>query len=176
MKVLKFGLAILALLALLLLGGGLLLPSTFHLERSTLTQAPPDKVYPLVASPRQWKQWSAWNQRDPDMQIDYSGPESGAGAAWAWKSAREGNGRMEMTAVEPGRKVAYALYFPGFDQPSTGELRFEPDPEGTRITWTMDGDMGANPAWRWMGLLMNRMVGPDFDAGLANLKTLAEKT
>jgi uncharacterized protein YndB with AHSA1/START domain len=175
MKILKVGLGLVLLLAVLLVGGGLLLPSTYHLERSVVTQAPPDKVYPLVASPRQWKQWAVWNQRDPGMQIDYTGPESGAGAAWAWKSEKEGDGRMEMTAAEPGKKVGYALYFPGFDKPSTGELRFAPEAAGTRITWTMDGDMGGNPVWRWMGLMMDKMVGPDFDAGLNNLKALAEK-
>lgn len=176
MTILKVSLGIVVLLAALLVGGGLLLPGTFHLERSTVAQATPDQVYALVASPRQWKQWAVWNQRDPQMQIDYTGPESGAGAGWAWKSKQEGDGRMEMTAVEPGRQVSYALYFPGFDKPSTGALRFAPESGGTRITWTMDGDMGGNPVWRWMGLAMDRMVGPDFEAGLANLKTLAEKT
>jgi hypothetical protein len=54
-------------------------------------------------------------------------------------------------------------------------LRFTPDGTGTKVTWTMNGDMGSNPLFRWMALFMGRMVGPDFEAGLANLKALAEK-
>ncbi|HSI59443.1 MAG TPA: SRPBCC family protein [Ideonella sp.] len=175
MKFLKILIGIVAVLALVVFGGGLLLSPKFHIERSVVAQASPDKLYPLVASPRQWKNWSAWNQRDPAMTIEYTGPEAGTGAGWAWKSAQEGDGRMEMTAAEPGKRVGYALYFPDFDKPSTGELRFEPEGSGTRVTWTMDGDMGGNPAWRWMGLMMDKMVGKDFEAGLNNLKTLAEK-
>jgi len=175
MKFLKFLIGLIVLLAVILFGGGLMLSPTFHIERSVVVQASPDKLYPLVASPRQWKNWSVWNRRDPAMTITYTGPEAGPGAGWAWKSASEGDGRMEMTSAEPGKRVGYALYFPDFESASTGELRFEPEGAATRVTWTMDGDMGGNPAMRWMGLVMNKMVGPDFQAGLDNLKTLAEQ-
>lgn len=174
MKALKFlGIALL-LLAAVLLGGGLLLPRSFHLERSTVVNAPPDKPFALVAQPSRWKDWTVWNQRDPAMQIEYFGPASGAGAGWAWKSASEGDGRMTLTQVDPPKRVAYDLYFPDFDTTSTGDLSFVPEGAGTRVTWTMNGDMGPNPLWRWIGLFMGDMAGKDFDAGLARLKTLAE--
>ena len=82
---------------------------------------------------------------------------------------------MTLTAAEPGRQVAYDLYFPDMDSTSTGTLRFSPEGAATRVTWTMDGDMGKNPIGRWFGLMMDSMVGKDFDAGLARLKALAEK-
>jgi uncharacterized protein YndB with AHSA1/START domain len=174
MKWLKRGVvAVLALVALLF-GGGLLLSPEFTVTRSAQIQAPPGKVYALVASPRQWKAWSVWNQRDPAMKIEYSGPESGAGAAWAWQSQSEGDGKMSFTAAEPGQRVAYDLYFPDFGTTSKGELRFAADGGGTRVTWVMNGNMGRNPLWRWLALNADGMVGPDFEAGLARLKTLAE--
>jgi uncharacterized protein YndB with AHSA1/START domain len=169
-------LAILILaLAALLVGGGLLLSPRYHLERSVIVQAPADKVYALVADPHHWPQWTVWNQRDPAMAIHYFGAPSGEGAGWSWQSASQGDGKMTLTAVTPDQRVAYDLYFPEMDSTSTGDLRFELDGRGTRVTWSMDGDMGANPLHRWMGLMMDRLVGPDFEAGLANLKTLAEK-
>lgn len=176
MKVLKWLLiVVLALLGLLVVGGYLISPK-FTVTRSIMVQAPPDKVYPLVASPRHWKQWSVWNRRDPSMQIEYSGPESGVGARWSWRSKSEGDGTMTFTAAEPPRRVAYELYFPDFGTTSAGDLAFTPEGSATKVTWTMNGDMGGNPIFRWMTLAADGMVGKDFEAGLANLKAAAEKS
>lgn len=174
MKPLKITLALFVTLAALLLGGGLLLSPRFTVVRSAQIQAPPERVYALVADPRQWARWAVWNQRDPMMQIEYSGAPAGAGAVWAWKSASEGDGRMSFTVAEPGRRLGYDLYFPDFGTTSSGELGLAPADGGTRVTWTMNGDMGRNPLFHWMALFADGMVGKDFEAGLANLKKLAE--
>ena len=176
LKLLKWILVGIVALALLLFGGGLLLKPNFSVARQVEVMAPADKLYALVADPREWKRWSVWNQRDPAMQITYSGPASGAGAVWEWKSASEGDGRMSFTAAEPGRRLAYDLFFPDFGTTSHGELKLAPSAAGgTTVVWTMDGDMGANPLYRWLALFGDRMVGPDFEAGLARLKALAEQ-
>lgn len=173
-KLIKLVLGIVGVLAVVLLGGGLLLPSTFTVTRSADIAAPPDKVYALVASPREWNRWAVWHQRDPGMKIDYSGPASGAGAGWSWQSASEGAGRMNFTSAEPPRRLAYELHFTDFGTTSKGEFRIDPTPGGSRVTWTMNGDSGANPLFRWFALNADRMIGKDFDAGLAKLKTTAE--
>jgi uncharacterized protein YndB with AHSA1/START domain len=175
MKILKLLLGLVLLLALLLVAGGYLLSPKFVVTRSVVVNAPADRVYGLIASPRQWRAWSVWNLRDPAMQIEYSGPESGAGATWAWTSKSEGDGKMSFTAAEAPRRVAYALYFPDFGTTSLGELRLEGEGSGTRVTWVMNGDMGRNPLFRWFALNADSMVGKDFEAGLANLKAVAEK-
>ncbi len=175
MKIFKWLLIAVLGLAAGLAVGGMLLSPTFQVTRSTLVAAPPDKVYALVANPRGWKEWSVWNRRDPQMQVTYTGPESGAGAAWAWKSASEGDGKMTFTAAEPGKRVAFDLYFPDFGTTSTGELSFAAEGSGTRVSWTMNGDMGSNPLFRWITLFADRMVGRDFEAGLSNLKAVAER-
>lgn len=175
MKFLKWTVITLVLLVALLFGGGLLLPQKFNVSRSVVVNAAPEKVYSLIDNPRRWKDWTVWNQRDPAMQITYSGAESGPGAVWAWKSKTEGDGRMTFTAAEPGRRLAYDLFFPDFGTTSAGELRLNAQGLGTRVTWVMNGDMGGNPLFRWMTLFADGMVGKDFDAGLARLKALAEK-
>ncbi len=171
----KWTAVIVVLLSVGLVAGGMMLPPTFQVSRSVTVNAPPDKVYALVADPRGWKLWSLWNQRDPAMKIVYSGPESGAGAAWAWQSSSEGDGKMTFTSVEPGRRVAFDLDFPDFGTTSKGELRFAPEGSGTRVTWTMNGDVGSNPLYHWFALAADSMVGGDFQAGLTNLKAVAEK-
>lgn len=175
MKALKVLLiAVVALLAVCL-AGGLMLSPKFTVSRTVTINAAPDKIYALIADPRGWKAWSAWNQRDPAMAIEYSGPPSGAGAAWAWKSKSQGDGRMTFTSAEPPKRLGYELFFPDFGTTSTGDFRLDANGGATQVTWAMNGDMGGNPIYRWMGLFMDKMVGPDFDAGLANLKALAEK-
>jgi len=175
MRILKWVVGALVALIVLLVVVGFFLPGTFTVVRSAEIAAPPDKVFALVADPRGWKQWSAWNRRDPQMQIEYSGPPAGAGAKWAWKSKTQGDGEMTFTAVEPGKRVAFDLYFPDFGTTSKGELRFDPAGTGTRVTWTMNGDMGANPLYHWFALGADGMVGKDFAEGLAGLKAVAEK-
>lgn len=175
LKLVKWLVFILIALVLLLFVGSYALSPKFTAARSASVNAPADKVYALIADPREWKRWSVWNQRDPAMAITYSGPASGAGAAWEWKSKSEGDGKMTFTASEPGRRLAYELFFPDFGTTSTGALELAADGTGIKVTWTMNGDMGSNPLYRWMALFMDRMVGPDFEAGLANLKALAEK-
>ena len=164
----------LLVLVAVLVGVGFLLPSEFKIERSVLVQAPAEKVYPLIAVPREWSRWAVWNARDPAMQIGYSGPESGTGAAWSWQSKTEGNGEMVFDAAVPNERIDYSLSFPEFGMQSNGELRLEPAEGGVRVSWTNAGDMGGNPINRWFGLLMDSLVGPDFEAGLAKLKQVAE--
>lgn len=175
MKIIKWTLGLVLALAAVLWLGGMLLSPRFSVERNVSINAPADKVYALVADPRGWRAWSVWMQRDPGMDITYSGPPSGAGAAWAWKSKTEGDGKMTFTAADPGQRVAYDLYFPDFGTTSTGDLSFTPEGSGTRVRWTMNGDMGSNPLFRWIALFADSMVGKDFEAGLAGLKAAAEK-
>lgn len=161
-------------LALLFAAVGLALPSRFSVERSVTIAAPAEKVYPLIAAPAQWQRWSVWNQRDPKMKIEYAGPAAGTGARWSWRSETEGNGEMEFTDAVGGRQLTYRLSFPDFGMQSTGQLRIEPEGNGVRVNWSNEGEMGASPVNRWFGIFMDRLVGPDFEAGLANLKRLAE--
>ena len=169
LKILKY----LVGLVVLLVAVAFLLPSTYSAERSMIINAPAEKVFPLIANQKEWKRWSVWNQRDPNMELSYSGPESAAGSKWAWKSKSEGNGGMEWSAVEANKRVGYILTMEGMT-PSTGDLFVVPDGAGTKVTWTMKGDSGMNPMFRWFGLFMDKMIGPDFEAGLKNLKKLAE--
>lgn len=171
----KWTAVIIVLLAIGLVGGGMMLSPAFTVQRSLFIGAPPQRVYAFVADPRGWKLWSIWTQRDPAMAIAYSGPESGAGAAWSWQSASEGNGKMTFTSVEPGRRVAFDLQLADLGTTSRGELSFAPEGGGTRVTWTLDGNAGSNPLYHWFALFADAIVGPDLADGLARLKALAEK-
>ncbi|MCP5271344.1 MAG: SRPBCC family protein [Burkholderiaceae bacterium] len=173
MKILKFLLGLVVLLAAAVFGGALLIDPAYEVSRSVQVQAAPEKIYPLVDSSAGWSRWGVWYQRDPQMKVTETGAARGAGAAWSWTSESQGNGAMTLTAAEPPQRVAYELRIDGF-APSQGDLTLVPDGAATRVTWRMHGTMD-NLLGRWFGLFMERLVGPDFDAGLANLKALAEQ-
>lgn len=175
MKIIQWTLAVIGIVALALVGVGFFLPSSFEVKRAASIAAPPGKVYDLVADPRMWARWSAWNKRDPKMDLAFSGQPFGQGARWTWKSKSEGSGTMEFVKVEPNRRIEYTLLFPDFGMRSGGAWTFQPEGSGTRVTWSNAGDVGSNPLKHYLAISMDRLVGPDFEEGLAGLKALAEK-
>ena len=176
MKIIKTILITLVALVVLVIAVGFALPDSYKVERSLTMAAPADKIYPLIADPKAWARWSIWNQRDPAMKMEYSGAASGVGAKWSWDSKSEGKGQMEFTRAEAPGLIEYKLYFPDFDSSSSGRIALTPDGAGTKVSWSNAGSFGANPLLHYFAIMMDRMVGPDFEGGLNNLKALAEKS
>lgn len=176
MRPIRFLLLLLLGLVAIAFGGGMLLSPRFTVMRSVEIQASSEAIYPLLADPRSWARWSAWNRRDPAMQTSYSGAPSGAGAGWAWHSESQGDGRMAFTAAEAPRELQYELHFDQSGNASTGAFRLEPiGHDTTRVSWVMSGDLGGSPLMRWFALAADHLIGRDFEAGLANLKRLVER-
>jgi uncharacterized protein YndB with AHSA1/START domain len=175
MKILKWTLASLLGLIIIVLAIAILRPNEYAVSRTITINAPAEKIYALVADPKEWKKWSVWNQRDPAMQMTYSGPASGAGAGWDWQSKSEGNGGMKFTAAIAHQKIDYELHFEGMGKPSSGALLFEAQAAATKVTWSMHGTSEGNLMMKLFAPFMDKMVGPDFQAGLDNLKKLAEQ-
>lgn len=173
MRIAKVLLLLVLGLAAVVFGGALLISPDYAVSRTVRINAPAERIYPLVDSSKGWSSWGVWYRRDPQMKVSESGAAQGAGAAWSWVSDSQGNGAMRLTDVQPGQRVAYELAIEGFD-PSQGDLTLVPDGAATQVTWRMHGRMNQLVG-RWFGLFMDRLVGPDFNEGLANLKALAEK-
>ena len=175
MKILQWTLAFIGMVALAALAVGFFLPASFEVTRSVVIDAPESRIYDDIVDPRIWKRWSVWTRRDPQMDIAYAGPPFGQGAKWSWKSKSEGAGSMEFVRVEPNKRIEYALAFPEFNMKSGGAFAIDAAPSGTKVTWTNAGDVGTNPLKHYLAWGMDRLVGPDFEQGLANLKSVAEK-
>jgi uncharacterized protein YndB with AHSA1/START domain len=161
-------------------GGGAAYPpavgDTYTVQRSTAIAAPPQRVYDLVADFHEWRSWSPWEDVDPQLSRTYSGPRSGAGARYGWSGNRQaGAGRMEIVEVTPPSLVRVDLEFTKpFRSRNDFSFVIEPDGTGSQVTWTMVGQKSL--ATRVMGLVrsMDKMLGPDFERGLARLKAAAE--
>ena len=153
---------------------GLALPSKFHVERSIVINATPSEVYEQIVDLKRWQAWGVWFKRDPNMQVNYSGPDRAIGMRSEWKSETEGNGDMTITALEHNKRVTYSLQFPDMEMGSTGEIVLVAVNGSTRVVWMDYGDVGSNIVYKYFGLFMDSLIGPDFESGLANLKTVTE--
>jgi uncharacterized protein YndB with AHSA1/START domain len=151
-------------------------PDTFSIQRSTSVAAPPERVFGLINDMKAFNSWNPWARKDPTTQLSYDGPASGVGAAYSWSSEKLGSGRMEVIESAPPNKVATKL---AFTKPmaTTNRVEFAVQPQGaqTQVTWTMTGPMPYVSKLMTTFFSMEKMVGPDFEAGLANLKAIAEK-
>ena len=150
-------------------------PDTMHVERAIVVNAPPDRIAPLITDFHAWKDWSPWEKLDPDLKRTITGPPSGVGAVYEWTGNSDvGAGRMEITGATPDRITIKLDFIEPFEGHNIATFALTPEGAGTRVTWTMDG---SSPyAAKVMGIFvdMDKMIGADFETGLANLKTLAE--
>ena len=176
MKLFKRLLLILLVLVALIAIVSQVLPGHYRVERSTVIAATPDAIFPQINAPKNWNNWSAWNPASyPDMQQTFTGPESGVGATSTWDGKSTGQGTYTITQSDPARGIAYDLAMEHGSFRSKGEFAFTPGPDGTRVVWSDEGDLSRNPMHRIVGLFLDKMLGPDFEKGLANLKTQLEQ-
>ncbi|WP_338886245.1 SRPBCC family protein [Rhodococcus sovatensis] len=151
--------------------------SSFLVERSTVIQASPEKIHSLLDNFQKWRSWSPWEDADPDLKRTYSGPDSGVGASYAWSGNRKaGAGSMVITDSKPGQIVVLDLVFTKpFKAQNVTTFTIDPGPNGSEVTWAMTGT--SNLFFRLVGKVfpMDKVVGKDFEKGLAQLKVEAEK-
>lgn len=165
-----------AVLLALLAGYVVTRPNIFRVERKIIIKAAPEDVFSIVNDFRQWDSWSPWSKRDPDMNKALSGPPTGKGAIYEWDGNKHvGKGRMEILEAIPSSSIRIKLDFLSpFKAHNTVEFTLQPEGGNTVVTWAM---FGPNTVMaRLMGLFfsMDRMVGKDFETGLASLKDIAE--
>ena len=152
-------------------------PDSFRVERATVIKAPPAKVFALIDDFHQWAGWSPWEKRDPAMKRTHSGAASGKGAVYAWEGNGDvGAGRMEiLETTAPSRVLIRLDFLKPFAATNTAEYTIVPEGDGTRVTWAMYGPAPFVSKLMQVFVSMDKMIGTDFEQGLANLKALAER-
>ena len=150
---------------------------SYEVVRSTSIAAAPTRVHALIDDFHAWREWSPWEDLDPDLQRTYSGPDQGVGAHYAWRGNRKaGQGSMEITGSTPEEVDVRLLFLKPFS--ATNDVAFVLTPDGnggTAVEWRMHGEQKG--FWGLVGRFMNmdKLVGRDFEKGLARLKVAAEK-
>ena len=151
-------------------------PDTFRVERAAMLSAPADKIYPLIADFHQWLNWSPWEGKDPALKRTYSGAERGQGAVYAWDGNKNvGSGRMEILEASSPSKIVIKLDFlKPFEAHNVAEFTMLPQGGATNVIWVMHGPAPFMSKVMQVFMNMDRMIGKDFETGLANLKTITE--
>jgi hypothetical protein len=151
------------------------LPRHATVSRNVEIAAPPAAVYAIVSDLRRFNEWSPWFARDPNATYTFTGPVDGVGQTMNWESKNPqlGAGKIVISSLVPDSDVEWAIDFGR--QAADSSIKLEQSGTGSKVTWAFSTDLGFNPLMRYFGLGFDKMVGPDYEAGLAKLKAVAEK-
>lgn len=148
---------------------------SFEVTRSATIAADPARVHALIDDFREWRKWSPWEEVDPDLDRTYGGADKGVGATYFWKGNRKaGEGAMEITGSTPEQVEVGLRFIKPFKGDNQVVFAITPAGEGVDVTWMMRGEQKGLAALFGMFMSMDKLVGKDFEKGLAKLKTAAE--
>ncbi len=152
-------------------------PSDYRVVRSASIAAPPDTVFGMINDFRKWESWSPWEKLDTNMKRTYDGPGSGQGAIYSWAGNSDvGEGKMTILESKPNEMVRIKLDFTApFESTATNEFVLQPEGSGTHLDWVITGNNNLiSKAFCFFMGGMDKMIGPDFEKGLAQMKSAAE--
>ncbi len=152
-------------------------PDTFRVERAMTIKAPAEKIFAIVTDLRRGVEWSPYEKKDPAMKKTFSGPATGPGSQLAWDGNSDvGAGTLTIADAKAPSKVVLKL---DMTRPMEGHNTIEydlaPESGGTKMTWSMHGPMNLISKVMCTFMSLDKMVGKDFEDGLRNLKTIAER-
>ena len=173
---------IVTLIVLSAIGGILvavsLAPNTCRIQRSARINAPPENIFPLINDLRSFNRWNPFTRKDPRMQGSYQGPAEGPGAIYDFRgSGHNGEGSIEILGHKPTAEVTMQL---NMRKPMKAQnlivFSLTPAEDATEVTWLMQGRVPFVGKILHLLFSMDKLVGRDFESGLADLKTIAEQT
>ncbi len=175
MKILKILLFAVIALVIVLVIVGALLPAASHVERSIVIDAPPEHVFQHANNFRNFNEWSPWYELDPEAEYTFSGPDQGVGAKMAWQSEHDevGSGSQEIVQSQANELIKVFLDFGDMGVADASYI-LKPQREGTDFTWAFETEHGWNLVSRYIGLMMDKWLGPVYEKGLTKLKQVAE--
>ncbi|HWB62988.1 MAG TPA: SRPBCC family protein [Chitinophagales bacterium] len=171
MKFLKILLIVLVAFAAIYLIVAAIAPKTFYVERKVVINAAPEAIFDNLNGLKEWEPWSPWKRYDSTIKNTYTGPESGVGSKATWTSQKSGDGSMEIIASQPSSYISVQVSVGGFN-PFWGVFRLQPVEGGTQVSWADSGKMEF--WWAPMNFFAEKMMGPDLQNGLTNMKQYFE--
>jgi len=152
-------------------------PDSFSVQRAAVINAPAEQVFPLIADFHEWRKWSPWEDRDPALKRTYDGAERGKGAVYAWEGNRNvGSGRMEILEANAPSLVKIKLDFlKPFEAHNIAEFTILPQGNATNLSWVMRGPAPFMSKVMQVFMSFDKMIGKDFETGLARIKSVSEQ-
>ena len=151
-------------------------PSDFKITRSIVIESGAAPIFGYINDLHRWEAWSPYEKADPEMKKTFEGPPAGEGAKYTWESAKMGHGRMTIVKVQDPTYISIDLEFmKPMAARNVAEFVIQPEGSGSKVTWSMTGKNGFLGKAFCLFMNMDKMVGGDFDKGLAELKRIVEK-
>ena len=151
-------------------------PDEFRIQRTATINAPAEKIQPHIADFHQWSGWSPYEQLDPAMQRTFSGAEAGKGSIYEWSGNDDvGQGRMEILDATPDKVTIKLDFYKPMEASNTAAFALQPKGDATDVTWAMYGPMPFISKIMCVFFDLDKMIGPDFEKGLAALKKVSEQ-
>ena len=175
MKIIKILLGIIVALLMIFFVGGAFLPTTYSVNRTIIINAPDSVIYKNIADYNEFLKWNPWTKMEPSAKVNITGNVGQPGYLYEWEGDKVGSGQMKITEVSPNQSVVEEMKFIK-PMESTSTIRFDilKNDQGNKVIWTMSGE-SVGTMNKWMGLMMDKIIGGDFESGLKNLKEKAEK-
>lgn len=164
----------------LLMGFGFTLPGQAHVERDIVISATAQDVFPYISNFKNWKDWSPWAKMDPDASFVLTGTGLGQRMEWDSDNPDVGHGAQEVTVFEAPSLMKTHLEFEG-QGVADATFDLQEANGGTRVTWSLDSNMSEKtplllkPITNYFAVMMDSIVGPQYETGLQNLKKLVEQ-
>ncbi|TKC05640.1 polyketide cyclase [Pedobacter polaris] len=175
MKILKVLGIIIVVLAIIILVGGMFLPKTYSVSRSTIINAPDSVIYKNIADFNEFLKWNPWAKMEPTAKTTISGPSAQPEHLYQWEGKETGSGQMKVKSVEPNKMVDIELKFiKPFESLADTKFAIAPEGTGNKVTWTMSGENNLISKWMCLFVSMDKMIGKDFEDGLKYLKEKSE--
>lgn len=151
-------------------------PAQYRVTRTATIPAAPAVVFEHVNDLHKWEAWSPWEKLDPAMKRTFEGPQSGTGASYSWVGNKQvGEGKMSITESKANELVRLKLEFiKPFASTAMTDFTFKPEGEQTTVTWSMSGEKNFMSKAFCLFMNMDKMVGGDFEKGLAGLKSVVQ--
>jgi hypothetical protein len=150
-------------------------PDMFRLQRSTRVNAASDRIAANIDDFHKWSAWSPWEKLDPALQRQFSGAPKGKGAVYEWQGNKKvGQGRMEITGITPNKVTIKLDFLAPWEAHNVTEFNLVPGENGTQVTWSLEGPNDYKAKVFGLFFNMEKMVGGDFERGLASLKQVSE--
>jgi hypothetical protein len=175
LKIIAISAGVIVVLIVAIVGFAATRADNFTIERAARIKATPDKIHAQIQDFRRWQAWSPWENLDPALTRTLSGAPSGKGAVYDWAgNSQVGTGRMEILEAAPQKIVIKLDFLKPFEAHNTAEFTLAPDGDATRVTWVMHGSRPLMAKVVCLFMDMDKMVGGNFETGLASLKKLTE--
>ncbi len=151
----------------------------FKVEREVVINKPKQEIFDYIKHLKNHDNFTVWAAMDPNMKKEYTGTDGTVGFSFIWASDHKqaGHGKQTITAIKEGEELDTEVHFlKPWDNIAHAYFKTElAEDSQTKVKWGIYNDVKYPMKVMRLFMNMDKMIGKDFDKGLAKLKEVMEK-